>query len=224
MNPPRHQAAITNTTLSSQVQERIRQLIIHRELHPGSRIDQNKLAETLRVSLVPVREALKALEAEGLVTIYPRRGAFVTEVSLEHLDDLYFARSLIEGEAIFHAIPCLTEVDMAHLRALVGQMVQATDSHDIKQFMELNREFHMTIYRTLHNEHLLQAIVNLWERSELYRFRYMFIIDNADIVHQEHREILAACEAGDAAEAKQLAKRHIQRTHDGLKEKLLEEL
>jgi DNA-binding GntR family transcriptional regulator len=224
MTQPQPSLSLPRATLSLQVQERIRDAIMNRMLMPGQRIDQNKLAEDLQVSLVPVREALKGLEAEGLVTIIPRRGAFVTEISLNDLDDLYFARALLEGETIAHAVQRMDEFNFGPLHELIERMQEATNRQDIKEFMELNREFHLTIYRVLENEHLLQAIITLWERSELYRYRYMFVLRNADVVHEEHRALLDACESGDAARAKELAIRHIQHTQDGLKAKIAEEL
>src|ERR1051325_4775163 len=114
-------------TLAAQVQERIREAILKQTLKAGERIDQNKLAEELRVSMAPIREALKGLEAEGLVMIQPRRGAFVVEVSITDLDKLYFTRSLIEGEAIFHAVPLLTDVDFTELQEMINAMRRATD-------------------------------------------------------------------------------------------------
>lgn len=213
----------TRKTLTAQVHERIREAILNRVLKPGERIDQNKLAEELNVSLVPVREALKGLEAEGLVSIIPRRGAFVTTVSLEDLDDLYFARQIIEGEAIFHAVPYLTDKDFAQMDRFIIQMRQSTDAEDIGQFMEINRQFHMLIYNGLGNRHLLQLIQNLWERSELYRYRFMFVARSAESIHQEHEEIVSACRARDAVRAKELAVMHIRHTQDGLHRELVSE-
>jgi DNA-binding GntR family transcriptional regulator len=215
---------IPNKTLAAQVQERIRDSILNRVLKPGERIDQNKLADMLNVSLVPVREALKSLESEGLVSIIPRRGAFVTEVSMEHLDDLYWARQVIEGEAVFHAVPCLLPSDFEAMERLIGQMEQATDAHDIHKFMELNRHFHQVIYDRLNNQHMLQTILSLWERSELYRYRYMFVLHNAERVHGEHRALVQACRSGDAALAKQLAIEHIAHTQRGIHGELEAEL
>jgi DNA-binding GntR family transcriptional regulator len=203
-------------TLAAQVQERIRDAIIRRVLKPGTRIDQNKLADDLHVSLVPVREALKSLQAEGLVTIIPRRGAFVTEVSQEHLDDLYFARQIIEGEAVYHAVPHLQPAHFAEQHRLMREMQQATDAHDIALFMDLNRQFHMLIYEALGNQHLMQTILSLWERSELYRYRYMFVLHNAAKVHAEHAALVEACGAGDAPRAKELAILHIRNTQIGI--------
>jgi len=206
----------SHKTLAAQVHERIRETIIHQKIKPGTRIDQNRLAEDLNVSIVPVREALKTLEGEGLVTIIPRRGAFVTEVSLEHLDDLYFARQIIEGAGIYYAIPNLQTDDFHQLDDLMQQMRVATESHNIQKFMDLNRDFHMLIYKRIGSDHFLQTIVNLWERSELYRYRYMFVLHNAENVHAEHQAILDACRNEQREEAKTLAMQHIYNTQQGL--------
>lgn len=211
-------------TLAAQVYSRIREAIMTHALLPGARIDQGQLASDLNVSLVPVREALKSLEAEGLVSIVPRRGAFVTEVSIADLNDLYFARKTIEGDTIFHAVPNLTDADFAELENLIIKMRHATDGDDIRDFMDLNREFHMRIYEASNNRHLCQIIHQLWERSELYRYRFTFIIRNADTIHQEHDAILAACRARDQATARTMAIAHIHQTQQGLQRQLMAQL
>jgi len=207
-------------TLAAQVAERIRDAILNRSLPPGSRINQYQLAEDLNVSLVPVREALKHLESEGLVSITPRRGAFVTEISVDDLDELYFARQLIEGEAIFHAVNSLTSADFDALARLIAGMKAATENSDIHTFMLLNRKFHMHIYTAFNNRHLIQVIESLWERSELYRFRYMFVLRNADVIHQEHEAILEACRSRQAEVARDLARDHIHHTQVGLHQQI----
>jgi DNA-binding GntR family transcriptional regulator len=210
----------SNKTLSAHVQERIREAILTRALKPGARIDQNKLAEELRVSMAPIREALKGLEAEGLVTIQPRRGAFVVDVSTTNLDELYFTRQLIEGEAIYFAVPHLTEADFIDLQAMIDTMRAATDSHDIKTYIATNRQFHLRIYTALGNQQLLQVILMLWERSELYRYRYMFMTRDTDRIHQEHDGILQACRQRNQALAKERAQQHILITLSGLHDQL----
>lgn len=211
---------LPNKTIAQQVKESIRMLIMHQKLSPGERIDQNALAEQLSVSLVPVREALKTLEAEGLVKIIPRRGAFVTEVSPDHLNDLYRARQLIEGEAAYHALEALTEEDIEQLHQLNQGMRQATDEENINGFMQLNRQFHMTIYRRVGSKHYLDMVTRLWDRSELYRYRYMFVLKNAENAHRDHEAIIQACETRDQAKVKQLIVAHIQHTLDGLHEEV----
>jgi len=223
MNNQQDHSDFPNKTIAQQVKQSIRLLILHQKLTPGERIDQNSLAEQLNVSLVPIREALKTLEAEGLVNIVPRRGAFVTEVTPDHLLDLYRARQLIEGEAAFHALEQLNNEDMHRLRELDQNMRQATDDKNINQFMELNRQFHMTIYRRVGSKHYLDSIIRLWDRSELYRYRYMFILKNADNAHRDHEAIIQACEARNPAHVKELIVAHIQHTLDGLQEEVLKQ-
>ncbi len=203
-------------TLAAQVQERIRDAILKQTLPPGERIDQNKLAEQLQVSMAPIREALKDLEAEGLVTIYPRRGAFVTEMSADDLDKLYFARALIEGETIFHAVPHLTEDNLKRLGGFVSGMRQATLEEDVSTYITLNRQFHLDIYRPLDNPHLLQVIQNLWKRSELYRYHLIAATHDTERVHREHEAILDACYRRDQARAREVAMLHIRHTQEEL--------
>jgi DNA-binding GntR family transcriptional regulator len=205
-------------TLSAQVHERIRDAILQRLLKPGARIDQHQLAETLGVSIVPVREALKRLEVEGLVSIVPRRGAFVTEISLSHLDDLYYARALIEGETIYRAVSYLRDEDFTVMSAMIAQMQAMTDAGDIAGFITLNRKFHTHIYAALNNQHLMQIIQNLLDRSELYRYRYMYTTRDVAVVHQEHRAILDACIRRDPAAARDAAVQHLQHAQRAIHE------
>lgn len=199
-------------TLASKVHERIREAILTRALKPGTRIDQNQMAEYLNVSLAPVREALKGLEAEGLVTIVPRRGAFVTEVSLTDLEELYFARALLEGETIYHAVLQISETDLEDLQKLIDRMKRVDEGGEVGTYIALNREFHLRIYSVLNNQHLLAMIRNLWERSELYRYHYMLIPHEKDRVHREHQAILDACRRRDQDGAREAAASHIRRT------------
>ncbi|MBW4437821.1 MAG: GntR family transcriptional regulator [Pleurocapsa minor GSE-CHR-MK-17-07R] len=203
-------------TLAAQVQNRIREAILKQSLKPGTHIDQDKLREELQVSMSPIREALKGLEAEGLVVIQPRRGAFVMEVSVSDMDDLYFTRQLIEGEAIASAVPHLTDADFTRLEQMISEMRRATDRGDISTFIHLNKDFHLHIYNALDNQHLIQVIRTLWERSELYRYRLMFTTHNSDRIHREHAGILEACRQRDAALAKTRAQQHILLTQQEL--------
>lgn len=207
-------------TLAAQVQERIREAILKQTLKAGERIDQNKLADQLQVSMAPVREALKGLEAEGLVMIQPRRGAFVVEVSVTDMDKLYFTRGLIEGEAIYHAVPYLTDADFAELEAMIAAMRRATDINDIGTYIALNHQFHVRIYGVLDNSHLLQVIQTLWERSELYRYRYMFMTRDTESIHKEHEGIVEACRLRNQKLAKERAQQHIYLTQRGLHDQL----
>ncbi len=209
-----------NRTLAAHVHARIRDAILTGALKPGARIDQNQIADALSVSLAPVREALKGLEAEGFVTILPRRGAFVAQTSITDLDELYYARALIEGETLYQAVPLLTTAHLDDLQQLIGRMKQVSAEGNVNAYITLNREFHLGMYRILGNQTLLQVIHNLWERSELYRYRYMFTTHNPERVHREHQTILDACRERNQQVAREAAMLHIQLTQQELHELL----
>lgn len=208
-------------TVSAIVQERIREAILSNVLPAGSRIDQSGLAADLNVSLVPVREALKALEAEGFVQIVPRRGAFVTKTSLDDMEDLYFAREVLEGGAAYHAAPKLTDKDLALLDDLMGKMAQTLDEHNFNRFSEYNRQFHFAIYAAAGSEHLMGAITNLWELAERYRYRYLFIKERGATIQQEHERIREACHARNPTRLRDAIIDHMRHTLLGIKANLV---
>jgi DNA-binding GntR family transcriptional regulator len=189
----------SNKTISSIAQERIRHAILEGVLPPGSRIDQNRLARDLNTSLVPVREALKKLESEGFVQIIPRRGAFVADVSLSDVEDLYHARRVIEASTGENAASKLTDDDLVQLRRLFKQVNDALKKGDYEAFTRLNRQFHFVIFDAVDSKYLSKVISGLWDLAERYRYRSALIKDRAEAIRVEHRAILDACEGRDGA-------------------------
>lgn len=204
-------------TIAAIVQDRIRDAILNGDLAAGSRIDQAQLAADLSVSLVPVREALKKLEAEGFVQIVPRRGAFVTQTSLDDMEELYLARTILEGQAAYHAAESLTDEDLAMLKSLNAEMKEALESHNLSRFMECNRRFHFIIYDAARNRYLSNMIASLWELAERYRFRYVYLTDQAPIIQEEHQKILDACLAHNKAQLRDAIAYHMHQTLVGVK-------
>ncbi|MBZ0296014.1 MAG: GntR family transcriptional regulator [Anaerolineae bacterium] len=204
-------------TVTAMVQERVRQAILDGVLEAGSRIDQNQLATDLNVSLVPVREALKKLEGEGFVQIIPRRGAFVTSASVEDMEDLYFARRILEGQAAYHAAESLTDEQITRLEQLLSDMDVSLASHDFHSFMQQNHEFHFIIYNSADSRYLTNIITSLWELSERYRYRYMFMKDQGPVIQQEHREILEACRNRDPKKLRDSIIYHMEQTLIGIR-------
>lgn len=204
-------------TVTSMVQERVRQAILDGVLEAGSRIDQNQLATDLNVSLVPVREALKKLEGEGFVQIVPRRGAFVTSASVEDMEDLYFTCQILEGQAAYHAATQITPEQISKLESLMEKMDVALHHHDFDSFMRLNREFHFVIYDASGSRYLSNIIASLWELSERYRYRYMFIKDQGAAIQQEHQVITQACREHDSKVLRDAILHHMQQTLTGIR-------
>jgi DNA-binding GntR family transcriptional regulator len=208
--------AESKKTIAAIVQERIRDAILEGVLPAGSRIDQNRLASELNVSLVPVREALKKLEAEGFVQIVPRRGAFVTQSSLQDMEDLYFARKILEGQAAYHGAENLSDETLTQLDGLLPEMQKALARQDYDRFTELNREFHFLIYDAAGSNYLSNMIAGLWELAERYRFRYVFVSDRSSVIQAEHEAIVAACHARDSQRLRDAIVDHMNQTFMGI--------
>ncbi|MEZ4667891.1 MAG: GntR family transcriptional regulator, partial [Anaerolineae bacterium] len=124
----------------------------------------------MQTSLVPVREALKKLEGEGFVQIIPRRGAFVTNISIYDMEDLHFARGMLERQVGYHAAPNLTANDIERLDDLHYKIYKLLERHDYGEFTHLNRSFHFVIYDAAKSKYLSSMIASLWDLAERYRY------------------------------------------------------
>ena len=158
---------------------------------------------------MPVREALRELEADGLVTIFPHRGAIVTKLSVGELQDIYDIRVALEEMATRLAVPFLTEEILTELTSLVEQIDNYLD--DVVMLVKLNHQFHHTLYAASGRTHLCELIRILRYRTQHYL--HLFIVESE--LHQrpksqgEHRAILEACRLGDADQAATLMHHHV---------------
>jgi len=156
------------TSLVNRVYYEIREAIIDGTYAAGSALKFQEVALALGVSLSPVREALRKLEAERLVLSIPNKGVRVAELSLEDLQDSYQMRTLLEARAIREAHPNLSEEDIAVARDLIDRMVTAFDV-DARLSADLHHDLHFLIYDRAHSEWLSYLIGILWAHTERYR-------------------------------------------------------
>ena len=175
----------------------------------GSRLDQNALAQELGVSTIPVREALRRLEAEGLVSISPRRGAFVATLSPNELREIYQIREVLDELAIKNAVPRLSDDALHRLGRVVEALDEATQAGDVDALLRLNRQFHGTIYAAAAMPRLLALISNLADRYAVYN--RVYVPRHAEQSRREHLEIYAACRSRDVRLAARLTRQHIRR-------------
>ena len=175
----------------------LRHSIVTGELRPGEQVRQEALATRYGVSRVPLREALKILEGEGLVAYRPRRGYFVTELSLADLLEVYRIRELLETEAVRVALPRLTDADLAELADAVADCERAGREADVTAMTAHNRRLHFVIYRAAGMVRLERQIRILWDATDVYRSLYYASAADRAAVEVEHRAILAAVLAGD---------------------------
>ncbi|MEQ1768890.1 MAG: GntR family transcriptional regulator [Devosia sp.] len=199
-------------TVGNQVLEHIRDAILSGRLIAGTRIDQNALAAELGVSIIPVRESLRQLEAEGLIEKRPYRGAFVAAPSMTELMDIYVTREALEELATRLAVALMTSETLDSLQGLIHEMESATAASDRVALFDLNATFHFTLYTASKNAILCQLIESLWDRSTVYRRRFTFMPERAAQALAEHQEILAACRRGDAEAAGRAVRKNVAQT------------
>src|SRR5579875_1870511 len=150
----------------------LRAEIVSGSLLPGARIGQESVAGRLGISLAPVREALRILEREGQVTYRPRRGYVVTELNIADLEEIYALRALLEREAVFAALPALTEDDLVAIERAAADCAAAVAADDVVAELAANRRFHHAILAPADRPHLLRLIDLLWDQTEAYRALY----------------------------------------------------
>lgn len=199
-------------TTTSYAQDAIRSGILDGRYPLGSRLDQRAIAEELGISIVPVREAIRLLEGEGVIKLLPRRGAFVADISADGLAELYLIREELEDLATREAVPNLTPERLEELGAIVSEMETATAAQDFGRLLELNQSYHFAIYAAAELPQLMELINGLWNRSGLYRRVFTYLPERAPQALQEHRDIYEACRAGDAVAAGRAVRNNIHQT------------
>ncbi|MDO8307343.1 MAG: GntR family transcriptional regulator [Actinomycetota bacterium] len=171
--------------------------ILTGDLGPGDQVVQEALAERYGVSRVPVREALKMLEAEGQVVYHPHRGYFIAELSVGDLLEVYRLRSLLEAEALRVAVPALTEPDVDAVAALSGDVDRAAAAGDVLAMTAANRRFHFAIFDAAGLPRLSRLLHQLWDATDAYRALYFQQEANRSRVADEHAGIVEALRAGN---------------------------
>jgi DNA-binding GntR family transcriptional regulator len=192
------------------IADALRASILDGDYVPGERIRQEVLAERFGASRVPVREALRMLEAEGLVTLVANTGAWVSRISLAECDEMYRIRERIEPLLLRYNMPLLSAADIAELERLATAMEGA----DVEEFLTLDRRFHLSCYDLVPTSVLGDLVIQLWNRTQHYRraFTRVFRSEGDRSVHHEHHLLVAALRRADADEAERVLAGHIRRT------------
>ena len=182
--------SLTPRALYEEVAELLRQRIFSRELAPGSWIDELKLAEEYGISRTPLREALKVLATEGLVTMKVRRGAYVTEVSERDLADVYHLLALLESDAAGVVAEQATPQQLKELQNLHDELEKAAGNRE--RFFEINEAFHMRLLEIANNRWRDQMVADLRKVMKLNRHNSLLKAGRIDESLMEHRDIMAA--------------------------------
>ena len=203
---------LTPRALYEEVAELLRQRIFRRELEPGSWIDELKLAEEYGISRTPLREALKVLAAEGLVTMKVRRGAYVTEVSEQDLADVYHLLALLEADAAGVVAAGASAAQIDDLRTLHAELEAAATPGKVDRdhFFAINERFHMRLLDIANNRWRNQMVADLRKVMKLNRHNSLLKSGRIEESLAEHRALMDAIDRRDGDAAAQRMREHFR--------------
>jgi DNA-binding GntR family transcriptional regulator len=202
-------APLPRQTLTAATGEAIRQRILAGDFREGESLRQDALADELGVSRVPVREALRQLEAEGLVTLLPHRGAVVTVLSLEEITELFDLRALIEPDLIRRAVPQMTDADLDTAEQILGQYDKSLTEGDAQNWGALNSHFHLALYKPSGRVRSMALLQTLLANVDRYIRLQLVLTSGIERARVEHAGMLDLCRRKDAKGAATLLRRHI---------------
>jgi DNA-binding GntR family transcriptional regulator len=201
---------LRHKTVSAAVAESLRQRILNGELPPGVQLRQDALADEFGISRIPVREALLQLEASNLVRIMPHRGAVVTGVSLEELEDIFQLRAQLEPQLLLLSAPHHTHDDLHALRAIATTYGDALKTHETSRWGELNQRFHLDLLRHAQRPRSLSILSGLLQDCDRPTRLQLSTSGDMARAEREHGRILDFCEAQKFDAAAEALRTHVE--------------
>jgi DNA-binding GntR family transcriptional regulator len=201
----------TDLALSQQIANSLKEEILSGKYPPGVRIRQEDIAEQFGASRSPVREALRILEADGLINLVAHTGAWISHLSLSECEEMYQLRERIEPLLLRLSIPHMTESIIAELQDLVLQMEATTD---VETFLKLDRKFHLLSYSKAETVLVGEMVNRLWNTTQHYRRAYSQMMASTSFkpAHYEHHLLLTSIAKRDVDDAERILFGHIRRT------------
>jgi DNA-binding GntR family transcriptional regulator len=209
MNARQDTGSLGSPALYEQVAERLRSRIYAHELAPGAWVDEQAIAAEYGISRTPLREALKVLASEGLVTLKPRRGCYVTELSEQDLDEIFPVMALLEGRCAQEATLKASAADLGRLAGIHADLERHAAANDADHFFEANQQFHDALQELAGNRWLGQLIEETRKFIKLTRRDSLNLAGRLRQSLAEHREILAAVQQIQPEDAGRLMHEHI---------------
>ena len=187
----------------------LRQAILTGELKPGERLMEIHLANKLGVSRTPIREAIRKLELEGLVTMIPRRGAEVAQITEKSMNDVLEVRRAMDVLCVELASERISQEEVESLEAACEQFAKVAKTKDIRKCAQVDVNFHEIIVQATGNKRLVQLVNNLSEQMYRYRFEYLKDVSRYDSLIEEHKAICEAIKNRDKDAARTATELHI---------------
>lgn len=210
--PGAQTSAIQYRTMARIVADYLRSAILSGRLGPGDKIQQDEIARQLGVSRMPVRDALRIVQSEGLVEIYPHRAAVVVSLRPQDIIEIFEIRALLEGRAAELAAAHLSDAIVAHLHEVYAAMDTILREWDHDRWLQLNREFHSTIYAASGWTRLCSIIDTQLNTLFPYQRAASSFVERRLTAHHEHGLILQAAKQRDAALLGQRTAEHLRAT------------
>lgn len=205
------------------VLEAIREAIVAGTLKPRERLMEIQLAEELGVSRTPIREALRKLELEGFIVMVPRKGAYVADISIKDIADVFEIRAALEGLAAALAAERITEEELEYMERCLVEKADAIKTGNMEKLIDADTKFHEAIYQSSRNERLYAIISNLREQIQRLRSTSLAVPGRMKESLDEHRVIVEAIQSRDSQLARQAAQEHIENAENIIMESIKKE-
>lgn len=200
---------IERRSIPEDIRESLQERILSGEFRDGEALVQDVIAEEYGVSRMPVREALRQLEACGLVSMQTHKGAVVTSIPTEQVEELFELRALLEADMLVRAIRRMTDSDIEEARGILAELEQSYRRGDMASWGRLNWAFHRRLYLPAGRPRTLAVLQGINLQVERYIRLHLLMTDGLDTAEREHREILRLCALRDAEAAVAFLKLHI---------------
>lgn len=197
-------------TMAVAAADELRRRILEGEFPGGYQLRQDALANDLGVSRIPIREALVQLESEGLVKIVAHRGAVVSELSVDEIEELFALRALLEPRLLRLSVPHLTPEDFAALDRILAEYGAEMDSRDASRWGELNSALHMRLYERANQPRTSGIVASLLQGTDRYTRMQLSFTDGRPRAQEDHAKLVALCRAGRIDEAADVLAAHIE--------------
>ncbi len=201
---------IRTETIKDQIYQILRQQIIDGTLHPGDKIIEQDVADQLGVSRSPVREAIKQLVGDGLLSNIPNRGAFVKMLSAKEIQDIYDVRVLLEEYAIKHIDPELREKNYRQMQKMKAQIDAEIESSSVKKFETMDQDVHLMIIQMCGNQVIADTYNSLWGRIAFFRTMSLMSKERQMSSLHQHAMILSSLLEGDDETAYEVMRTHLE--------------
>ncbi len=212
---------IPRRTLHDELLQRLRQMIVNGELNPGQKVPEKDLCARFGVSRTPLREALKVLANDGLVTLTPNRGAMVADLTLGDLEEAFPVMGALEALSGEMACANITDEEVAEIKRLHKAMVAHYEARELQSYFHVNQEIHQLILAAARNQTLTSAYRGLEGRIREARYLANMSTSRWTRAVEEHEQMISALEARDGAALAAILKSHLANKFETVKEALL---